>query len=352
MPPTENIELNTVHEDDSIATALRKLSTANHARTLFVLDAHDRVVGSISDGDVRRGLLAGLLPTDTCGAFAHRDFSALRRGNISIAQILEFRARQIFVLPMLDEDDRLERLIDLRKLKSLLPVTAVVMAGGKGRRLRPLTNEVPKPMLPVGGVPILELNIRRLVSYGVEDVYICVNYLKEQIVEHFGDGRGYGCRIQYITEDRPLGTMGALSLLPTTLPHDDILLLNADLLSDIDLEEFFVQHGNDNSHMSVASIPHKVNIPYAILEQTDGRIERFSEKPTYTYWANAGIYLFKSALLELIPKQTFFDATDFMDEVLDRKLSVGTFPILGYWNDVGSVNDYQKAQLDIRSLNL
>ena len=352
MVLSDEIQRNIVYETDSIATALRKIGVPNHWRTLFVLDDQQRVVGSISDGDIRRGLLRGLSPENDCGAFAHREFTSLRRPRISIQEIVKLRQRELFIFPLLDAEDHIERIINLHQLKSLLPITAVVMAGGKGRRLRPLTKETPKPMLPVGDAPILEINIRRLVDYGVEDVYICVNYLKEQIVEHFGDGSRFGCRIQYITEDRPLGTMGALSKLPEVLEHRDILLFNADLLSDIDLEAFFIEHENSKSSLTVASIPHKVNIPYAILEQSEGRIENFSEKPTYTYWANAGFYLFKSSLLKLIPEHTFYDATDFMDAVLEQDYSVGSFPIHGYWNDVGSISDYQKAQEDILSLRL
>ncbi len=352
MVLSDEIQRNIVFETDSIATALRKIGAPNHWRTLFVLDAQQRVVGSISDGDIRRGLLRGLSPENDCGAFAHRDFTALRRPKVSMQEINQLRQRQLYIFPLLDAEDHIERIINLHQLKSLLPVTAVVMAGGKGRRLRPLTKETPKPMLPVGDAPILEINIRRLVSYGVEDVYICVNYLKDQIVDHFGDGSRFGCRIQYITEDRPLGTMGALSKLPQVLEHPDILLFNADLLSDIDLEAFFMEHDESKRALTVASIPHKVNIPYAILEQSEGRIENFNEKPTYTYWANAGFYLFKSSLLELVPPQTFYDATDFMDAVLEKDYDVGSFPIHGYWNDVGSLNDYRKAQEDILTLRL
>ncbi|MGB1700196.1 MAG: sugar phosphate nucleotidyltransferase, partial [Nannocystaceae bacterium] len=200
MVLSDEVLRNIVFETDSIATALRKIGAPNHWRTLFVLDAQERVVGSISDGDIRRGLLRGLSPENNCGAFAHREFTALRRKKVSIEEIVKLRQRELFIFPLLDAEDHIERVINLHHLKSLLPVTAVVMAGGKGRRLRPLTNEAPKPMLPVGDSPILEINIRRLVSYGVEDIYICVNYLKEQIVEHFGDGSRFGCRIQYITE--------------------------------------------------------------------------------------------------------------------------------------------------------
>ena len=300
----------------------------------------------------RKALLQGLSPTNNCGEFMHRNFSSFRRGEISIERVVEFRDRGICIVPMLDEDGHLEKLVNLARLKSLLPITAVVMAGGRGRRLRPLTSNCPKPMLPVGERPILEVNIRRLVAFGIEDIYISVNYLREQITEYFGDGSAFGCRIQYITEDEPRGTMGALSLVPSTLSTSDVLLMNADLLSDIDLEAFYLHHRKTKSQLTVASVPHNVEIPYAILEHDGNTVLQFSEKPTYTYLANAGFYLFRKELLKLVPGDQFYDATDFMSDVLSRDLPMSTFRILGYWNDVGSLNDYDKAQRDVLNLKL
>lgn len=346
------IEQHQVEASQPLSTALTLMGIAGHLRTLFVTDPNGRVVGTLSDGDIRRGLLKGLSAQDPCSAFAFTAFRSLRKGQIDVRQLQSYREKDICIFPLLDEQDRLERIIDLNDLRSYLPVTAVIMAGGLGQRLRPLTLETPKPMLPVGGVPILEINIKRLVRYGIREIFLCVGYKKEQIMNHFQDGSAWDCHIHYIEESQPLGTMGALAYLPEELEHEQILLFNADLLSDLDLESFYLKHQDQGNALTVASIPYKVKVPYAILEQDHDRVKAFVEKPTYTYFANAGFYLLHQQDLGRIPKAELFNATDFMDALIADKAKVGTYPILGYWSDIGSLSDYEKAQSDVPNLHL
>lgn len=342
----------TIHSQETINRCLEKLSLPHHLRTLFVVDQQNRVIGSISDGDIRRGLLMGISINESCEKIFNAGFKYISVSDREVPRLDEWKALGISVLPVLDTDNRLSRVLDLNKIKGYLPVSAVIMAGGFGNRLRPLTSNTPKPMLKVGDLPILEINLRRLTEYGITDIHISVNYLKEQIIDYFGNGEQWGCNIHYITEDQPLGTMGALSSLNTQHLKSDVLLFNADILSNIDLAEFYHHYLSSESALSIASIPYKVNIPFAVFELDNTFIKALSEKPTYTYYSNAGFYLFNSSRIKTIPKNTFFNATDFAEDLLKQKQRVSQFPILGYWSDIGSIEDFEKAQEDIKHLDL
>jgi len=231
----------------------------------------------------------------------------------------------------------------LAKLNSILPLRAVIMAGGKGERLRPLTENTPKPMLPLGDKPIIEHNIDRLISFGIDTITISVRYLSDQIINYFGNGSSKGITINYIEEDEPLGTIGCLSQIGK-IDHEAILVLNSDVFTNINFEDFYLTFEDENADMAVASIPYSVDIPYAIMELNDNCITSFKEKPKNTYYANAGIYLIKKESLAHIPKNTFFNATDLMDAIMARTGKLIHSPITGYWIDIGKHDDYNKAR--------
>lgn len=197
-------------------------------------------------------------------------------------------------------------------------------------------------MLQLGGKPIIEHTIDRLISYGIEKIYISVHYLKEQIIAFFGDGTSKGIQIQYIEEDEPLGTVGALSLVEDY--KNDILLTNSDLFSNIDYEDFYLTFEKHKADMAIASLPYTVNIPYAILEEDKNKITSFKEKPSNTHYANAGIYLIKKELIRAIPKNEFYNTTDLMQYVIDSGKKIIHNPIVGYWIDIGKHEDLKRAQ--------
>lgn len=346
------IEAHTINSEESISVCLEKMNLPHHLRTVFVLDAGNKLVGSISDGDIRRGFLKGLSLQNTCEAFMFKDFKSVNPETVTVDYIKLCKELGISVLPQINAEGGLTRILDLTKLKSFLPLSAVIMAGGFGNRLRPLTNETPKPMLPVGGIPILEINIKRLIQYGIDEVYIAVNYLKEKIMDYFGDGSNWGIKINYIIENEPLGTIGALHLIKNKIKHAQILLFNADILSNIDLEDMYNGFKESNADLSIASIPYKVTVPFAVFEFNQHNIIGLSEKPTYTYYSNAGFYLFQTKHLNQIPDNTFYNATDFTETLIKDGAIVTQFPILGYWSDIGSIEDYKKAQTDIQILDL
>lgn len=324
----------------------------NSSRTLFIINKEGCIVGSLTDGDIRRGLLAGLEISNPVKFYMNPSFKFLYGANDNVEAIKSYRMADIQLIPLVDEKMRILQILDLKKMRTLLPLTVLIMAGGRGERLKPFTDSTPKPMLKVGEKPILEYNIDRLISYGIKDIYISVKYLKEQIIDYFGDGTSRGVNFHYIEEKEPLGTLGALSIIEQIF-HDDILVMNSDLLTNIDFEDFYNFYKSEGATMALASIPYHVNIPYAVLQTSEHKVSSFAEKPTYTYFSNGGIYLLKFSLKTLIKKGVFFNATDLMDMViLEDKYKLIHYPLLCYWLDIGKHQDFIKAQEDIKHINL
>lgn len=338
----------TIHKDTICLDALSKLDDEKSNQTLFVLDDQKRMIGTVTDGDIRRGFIKGLNLDSPIHQFCYRNFSFIN-GKLDVSTIHKLKKEGIKVLPKLNEFGLIERVYDLFKLNSILPLHAVIMAGGTGERLRPLTEKTPKPMLPLGDKPIIEHNIDRLVSFGIETITISVRYLSEQITNYFGDGSTKGITINYIEEDAPLGTIGCVAQIART-EYEVILVLNSDVFTNIDFEDFYLNFEKENADMAVASIPYSVDIPYAIIELNDKCITSFKEKPKNTYYANAGIYLIKRESLKHIPHNTFFNATDLMDCIMRNQGKLIHSPITGYWIDIGQLDDYNKAKEIIKHL--
>lgn len=339
-----------INKDVQCIEALKKLDQAKLNQTLFVLDQDQHLLGTVTDGDIRRGLINGLDIDSPVHLFCNQKFSYLN-GKINVEEIRRLKKDGIKVLPKLNAEGQIEKVYDLFSLNSILPVHAVIMAGGRGERLRPLTDEIPKPMLPLGNKPIIEHTIDRLISYGVENITISVRYFSGQIIDHFGDGSDWGIKIDYIVEtEAPLGTIGCLSLMDN-IEQDTVLVINSDVFSNIDFEDFFLNYINSDAEMSVASIPYSVDIPYAIMELEGNIVKSFKEKPKNTYYANAGIYLMNKAIIELIPKDVFYNITDLMDDVIAKGRKLIHSPITGFWIDIGKPDDYNKAKEIIKHLS-
>ena len=336
-----NIEKYLVRDNTSCLEALIKLDKLDTYQTLFVIDNNDKLVGTLTDGDIRRGLINGLKLDSPSIQFCFRDFSFIS-GDISVSTIRKLKEAGKIVFPKLSKDGQIEKIYDLSRIKSILPLHAVIMAGGRGERLRPLTDAVPKPMLLLGNKPIIEHNIDRLISYGIEKITISVRYLSEQIINYFGDGSAKGIVIEYIEETEPLGTIGCLSKINKF--EKDILVLNSDVFTNIDFENFYIDFEKNNADMAVATIPYSVDIPYAIMELENNIVKSFLEKPKNTYYANAGIYIIKKENVKFIPDNYFFNATDLMDCIISNNLKLIHSPITGYWIDIGKHDDYNKAK--------
>ena len=335
----------------SVIDVLKKIDSLPIIQTVFVVNEYSKVVGTITDGDIRRGLIVGLSIEDSLDSFVFKKFRYLIDGEKDFEQIKNFRDRRLKAVPLLSKEGILISIIDFSKTKSILPVDAVIMAGGLGSRLRPLTNETPKPLLKVGGKEIISYNFDRLSQFGINNQFITVNYLGEQL-EDYCSTYNKDINFSIVNETEFLGTAGSMSLIDINdFENDTILLMNSDLLTNIDYEDFyktFIQKGAD---ILVASIPYQVNLPYAIFEEEDRKISSFKEKPNYTYYANAGIYIIKKELLKLIPQGKVYNATDLMEDVIKSSKSLIHYPIRQYWLDIGKHEDFEKAQKDIAHIN-
>lgn len=318
---------------------LNELSGGN--MTLFVIDRDDHLVGSLTDGDLRRAIIAGRALDDDVADACRKDCRSVDAGADRFRGVAGARRLGIAMLPVIDAERRVVDLLDLRKIKSALPIDAVLMAGGKGERLRPLTLDCPKPLLDVGGRPIIDYNVEELLANGVRRIYVTVNYLKEKIIRHFCDPRFEG-RVECVAEPRRLGTMGSLSLIES-LTQENILVMNSDLLTTLNFEEMYLQHAESGAALTMAAIPYTVSIPFAIMRSEGRHVRGLTEKPTYNYFANAGVYIMRRDVAESIPKGVYLDAPDLIDRLISEGNDVQYFPIDGTWIDIGSPDDYRYA---------
>lgn len=344
----KNFTKNLIRNSAGIIEAMQKLNEVSGTLTLFVLDENQRMLGTLTDGDIRRGFIRGLTLQDTVSRFMSGKFHAVNNG-FSLNDFKKVRELGIRLLPLLDENKRITKVFDLKKRKSILPLECMIMAGGRGDRLRPLTDVTPKPMLLLGGKPIIEHNIDRLISFGIEKIYISVKYLGQQIVDYFGDGSSKGISIEYIWEDQQLGTAGALSLV-NNFDTDHILLMNSDLFTDADFEDLYLNVLEHKAVLGVATIPYTIKVPYGIFTVNKNQVTGLKEKPIFTNYANAGIYILNKEILNKIPHNSFFNITDLMELLIIENQSVIHNPIVGYWIDIGQHQDYLNAQEIIKHI--
>ena len=337
------------HMDISIREALHKLDELASDAILFLVDDHNHLLGSLTDGDLRRGFIKGLSFEEHVLNFIQSNPKFIQQGKYNLKEIISLRERFFTVFPVVNAQMQIINVVNFRHQKSYLPVDALIMAGGKGERLKPLTDTTPKPLLKVGEKPIIEHNIDRLNTYGIDDIWISVRYLGQQLVDYFQDGSEKALRINYVWEENALGTAGALALVKDFI-HDHVLMMNSDLLTNIDFEDLYLFFEEQQADFAVACIPYQVNVPYAVMETQDKMVIGFKEKPTYTHYSNAGIYLMKREVAEMVPSNEHFNATDLMEQLIQEGKKVVAYPLVGYWLDIGKHEDYQKAQLDITQI--
>ncbi len=348
----KNWEKYIIRDTTTIRQALTVINDlGDNNSVLFVTDAQGVLKGTITDGDIRRGLIANAQLEQDIISIANKRFHKIENGGIDPIYINKCKEAGVTILPSIDSTGKILSVINLTDLRTVLPLHAIIMAGGKGERLLPLTKNTPKPMLKVGEKPIIEHNIDQLKTYGIQYFHISINYLGEVISNYFNDGSSKGLRIEYIKEDRPMGTLGCVSMIEK-FHKDDLLIMNSDLLTNIDFSDFYNEFVSKEADMAVATIPYHVDLPYAIMELDGVKVTAFKEKPRYTYFANAGIYLVKASMMKLVPKDSFYNATDLMDLLIKKDKKLINYPILGYWLDIGKPEDYARAQKDISHLHL
>lgn len=332
-----------IREDATLVDALRRLNDlSGQSMVLFAVDADSRMTGTLTDGDIRRFLIGGRLDNVAVKEIMHRDFRSFEAGNIDVAQVREVRRQHIMLVPCLDSGRHIVEVYDFSSCHSILPLDAILMAGGRGERLRPLTLTTPKPLLKLGGKCIIDYNVEELARNGIGNIAVTTNYLAEQLEEHFSRPVG-GVDVRCVREPKKLGTIGSVRLVDG-LTHDNVLVMNSDLFTTISYEEMFVHHVEHGADLTVAAVPYMVSVPFAIFRHDGVRVLGLEEKPTYNYYANAGIYIVRRELLHLIPEDAVFDATDLMETLIAAGKKVTYYAINGTWLDVGSPDDFRHAQ--------
>lgn len=333
-----------IYQELTMIEALARINSLSpEPLVLFIIDKNNRMVGTLTDGDARRALISGASVSDTVESIMHRNFNYMKVEDIDdVREIKRQKDLKMKLVPVLDENNHIVEIINLEKYKTRLPIDAVLMAGGKGERLRPLTEKTPKPLLPVGGKAIIDHNVDRLISYGVKHISVTVNYLKEQLVEHFREPRG-DVQILTVREPKFLGTIGSIRFVPNFY-HDTVLVMNSDIFTNLNFEDFYLHFKEHNADMSVCAIPYSVQIPYGIFK-IEGRrdISGLVEKPTYDYYANAGIYLIKKSALDYVPEDVMFHSTDLIEKLVENGKKVIRFPLNGTWIDIGNPQEYKRA---------
>ena len=332
-----------ISENSTILDALKMLNTlSGQPMVIVAVDESGVVKGTLTDGDIRRALLAGASTDTAVSEVMNRKFKHLRGDIIDVKTMKQYRQMGIKLLPHIAEDGTIKQLYDLNVTRTILPLSAILMAGGKGERLRPLTLNTPKPLLEIGGKAIIDYNIEALASVGVTDITVTTRYLANQIHNHFSQPVA-GVQVKCVEETLPLGTIGSAALVSRS-EEGNTLVMNSDLLTTISFEEMYMRHVEEGADVTIAAIPYVVSVPYAILATNGVQVEGIEEKPTYSYYANAGIYIFSNKLLNTLPNDARTDATDLIEQAINANKKVVYYPINGTWIDIGSPNDFKQAQ--------
>lgn len=339
------IEKHLISAEASVRATLEQLNKLGKNMVLFVTDGERKVQGAVTDGDIRRSLLDGTSLDAPVSGVMNANPYVFEVGKIQHDKVRSLKKLNIKLAPIVDTDHRVIDILELDRHQLTLPLDAVLMAGGRGARLKPLTDKTPKPLLPVGGKPIIEHALDHLARNGIEKVHISINYKKEMIRQHLENGK-HSNNVSFVEEEHPLGTAGALTLLEGTT-GEALLLMNSDLLTDLDIEAMYDLFESSQADMVVATTEYKIEIPYAVIDLEEDTVRGIQEKPTHSLVSNAGIYLINKSLISKIPKNTFYDATDLLEDVINSGGIVKAFPITGYWMDIGKLEDLNKARSNV-----
>jgi dTDP-glucose pyrophosphorylase/CBS domain-containing protein len=316
----------------------------------LVVDEERRLLGTITDGDVRRAMLRGVDLDGPIDEVIHREPVTASTGAAREELLGLMTERGVEQIPLVDDDGRVEQLAFLREIVAAEEAgpdsPVVVMAGGEGQRLRPLTEDRPKPMLEIGGRPLLETTLDQVREAGFSRVLIAVNYKADQIQEHFGSGESRGLEISYIREEEAMGSAGAIRLAPGELDRP-FILINGDLLTKVNLGALLRFHREEGNAITVGVRKFKLQIPYGVVEIEGTAVTEMKEKPQMEVFVNAGVYAVSPEAVALVPEdRDFFHATDIVNLALDAGRRVGSFPIREYWLDIGHLSDYERAEDD------
>lgn len=332
-----------IKESNSVIDALSRLNDlSGNVMTLLVVNEDNIMTGTLTDGDIRRAILSGVSLVDPVKNAMNKHFFAINGDDVDVFTVKNIRNKGVKLLPHLDEQGHIKNIYNLSVTRTKLPLSAVLMAGGKGERLRPMTLETPKPLLEIGGKAIIDYNIEALASVGINDITVTTRYLAEKIKSHFSQPVA-GVNVKCVEENEPMGTIGAVSLIKRN-EIGNTLIMNSDLLTTVSFEDMYMKHIEENADITIAAIPYTVSVPYAILAVENNCVCKIEEKPTYSYYANAGIYIMSNSILDKVSDKCRTDATDLVERAISEGDKVVYFPITGTWIDIGSHTDFKQAQ--------
>jgi dTDP-glucose pyrophosphorylase/CBS domain-containing protein len=331
----------------AISEALHHLDRAGTG-ALLLCDTEDRLCGLLTDGDVRRAILHGISLDRPCSEIASRSPVVIPPEYTQAEALHLMNERDINHLPVVDPGGRVLGFLlrsDLAR-EEQLAVSAVIMAGGYGKRLQPLTNHTPKPMLPIGDQPLLDVTLERLRDAGIRRVAITTHHLPDKITTHVGDGGRYGVEVRYMNESDPLGTAGGLKMLKDC--NEPVLVINGDILTRVDFRQVYVYHRRHKADLTAGMRRFEYQVQYGVMECEGASIRRVVEKPKLAFLVNAGIYLLEPSVCDYIPSGGRFDMTDLIQALIDAGRPVAGYPIIEYWLDIGRTEEYEKAQRDYK----
>ena len=341
MKNIDGIKLNI---NSTIKEAL-KIIDSGAIRIALVVDSDNKLLGTLSDGDIRRGLLKNLSLNDTIEDLYSKSPTIASVNDSNERIIQKAISKQVYQIPVVDDEGIV---VDIVNLATLLNITkkrnrVILMAGGLGTRLRPLTQDIPKPLLKVGNKPILETIIKNFANYGFVNITISLNYKGEMIKGYFGDGSDFGVNIDYIEENMRLGTAGALSLIENK-PNEAFFVMNADLLTDVNFSHLLDFHSFSNSDATMCVREYEYQVPYGVIEVEESNVTSIVEKPIQKFFVNAGIYVLSPKVFDYIPKNEFYDMPTLFNTFIEKEKNVISFPIHEYWLDIGRMSDFEQAQ--------
>jgi len=333
----------TVFKTQTITDVL-KIIDKGAMKIAIVLDDAEKVIGTLTDGDIRRGLLKGLTLDSTIENLYFKKPTLATLDESKEQVIQKAISKQLYQIPIVDDEGKL---VDVEDLATLLKIgtkrnRVVLMAGGLGTRLRPLTQNTPKPLLKVGNQPILETIINNFVKHGFVNITISVNYKADMIKEYFKDGSHLGAKIDYIEETKRLGTAGALSLIQDK-PQEAFFVMNADLLTNVNFLHLLDFHVYENSIATMCVREYEYQVPYGVIKTNGSEIVSIQEKPIQTFFVNAGIYILSPLVFKYIPKNEFYDMPTLFEKLISEKRNTISFPLREYWLDIGRIEEYKKA---------
>ncbi len=320
--------------------------TKEALRIAIIVDAEGGLLGIITDGDIRRALVRGRTIKSPISEFLHKNPVVASSGDSRFSIVAMMKEKDLLVVPIVDEQNHV---VGVETLKALLDTKkydnpVFLMAGGFGKRLSPLTDDTPKPLLKVGSKPILETIVEQFVGYGFHNFFISVHYKAGMLKEYFGNGKKWGVDIQYVHEKEPLGTAGSIGLLPDSIPNLPVIVMNGDLLTKVNFERLLEFHRESGGSATMCAREYDFEVPYGIIESDGDKVRRIVEKPVHSFFVNAGIYIISPELTRSIDGIKYLDMPNFLNSKLDGGEQVNVYPVHEYWVDIGRMDDYQLAR--------